>query len=119
MSGASSTTRIFSLLTGLSSLLPHTRGFWQSHLEWFDERRVCIRVGRVGLGFIDIETVGPLVDGSYQLTRIIGLVAANDMLDVAPDNRLAVGVDQRGIRADHTRGVDHKAAADLAVMADS
>src|SRR5215470_10864181 len=101
MSGASSTTRIFSLLTGVSSLLPYTRRFWQRHLKWFDERRISIGGGCAGCLCVGVEALRPLVDSAHQFAMLIGLglVAAGQVLDIARDHRLAVSVDQRRIRA--------------------
>src|SRR6185295_2128560 len=106
MSGASSTTRIFSLLTGVSSLLPHTRRFWQRHLKRFDERRISVGVCRVGCLCVRVEALRPLVDSAQHLAVLIGL------------GLIAVGVDQCRIRADHPRRIHNKTTTYLTIVAD-
>src|SRR5688572_27440259 len=63
----------------------------------------------------------PAIDGSHRLAMLVDLdiVGAGEMPDIAANNRLLVTINQRGVRANHTGRVDHEAATNLNIMADS
>src|SRR5205814_2482391 len=90
--------------------MAQTRRLGAWHLEWFDwfvRRR-----------FVRLEHPWPRIDSSQRLTLLIDFKIVNirHRPDVPADYRFWVGVDQGRIRANHTRRINDKSAADFTIM---